>query len=160
MFEWLATSSYANWVNQSAGWPIALTIHAFGTAVVFGFMAIIGLRLLGLLRGIPYSSLNSLFPYVWVALGFQVLSGFTLWMPKGSQYFHDGMFDVKFTLVIVSSVVLWFFQRIMKQEAAKWDAAGAVSPRGRKVGLASALLWAGVIVGGRMTAYLGSLYLQ
>ena len=85
MLEWLANSSYANWVNQSAGWPIALTIHAFGTAVVVGFMAIIGLRLLGLLRGIPYSSLNSLFPYVWVALGFQVLSGFTLWMPKGSQ---------------------------------------------------------------------------
>ena len=86
MLEWLANTSYANWVNQSAGWsgwPIALTIHAFGTAVVVGFMAIIGLRLLGLLRGIPYSSLNSLFPYVWVALAFQVLSGFTLWMPKG-----------------------------------------------------------------------------
>jgi hypothetical protein len=98
VLEWLANSSYANWVNQSAGWPIALTIHAFGTAVVVGFMAIIGLRLVGLLRGIPYSSLNSLFPYVWVALGFQVLSGFTLWMPKGSRYFHDGMFDVKFTL--------------------------------------------------------------
>jgi hypothetical protein len=67
---------------------------------------------------------------------------------------------VKFTLVIVSSVVLWFFQRIMKEEAAKWDAAGAVSPRGLKMGLASALLWACVIIGGRMTAYLGSLYLQ
>ena len=160
MFEWLATSSYAMWVNQSAGWPIALTIHAFGTAVVVGFMAIIGLRLLGLLRGIPYSSLNSLFPYVWVALGFQVLSGLTLWMPKGAKYLNDRMFDVKFTLVIVSSVVLWFFQRIMKEEAAKWDAAGAVSPRGLKIGIASALLWAGVTIGGRMTAYLGSLYLQ
>ena len=146
MLEWLATSSYAMWVNQSAGWPIALTIHAFGTAIVVGFMAIIGLRLLGLFPGVPYGSLNSLFPYVWVALAFQVLSGFTLWMPKGAQYLNDGMFDVKFTLVIVSSVVLWFFQRIMKEETAKWDAAGAVSPRGLKIGVASALLWACVII--------------
>jgi hypothetical protein len=137
-----------------------LTIHAFGTAIVVGFMAIIGLRLLGLLPGIPYRSLNSLFPYVWVALVFQALSGFTLWMTKPGAYLADGMFEVKFTLVIVSSVVLWFFQRTMKEEAAKWDAVGAVSPRGLKIGLASAVLWAGVTIGGRLTAYLGSLYLQ
>jgi hypothetical protein len=160
VLQWLANSSYALWVNQSAGWPIALTIHAFGTAIVVGFMAIIGLRLLGLLPGIPYRSLSSLFPYVWVALVFQALSGFTLWMTKPGAYLADGMFEVKFTLVIVSSVVLWFFQRTMKEEAAKWDAVGAVSPRGLKIGLASAVLWAGVTIGGRLTAYLGSLYLQ
>jgi hypothetical protein len=148
------------WVNQSAGWPIALTIHAFGTAIVVGFMAIISLRLLGLLPGIPYSSLNSLFPYVWVALVFQVLSGFTLWMTKPGAYLRDGMFEVKFKLVIVSAVVLWFFQKTMKEEAEKWDAVGAVSPRGLKIGLASCVLWAGVTIGGRLTAYLGSLYLQ
>ena len=160
MLEWLASSSYAMWVNQSSGWPIALTIHAFGTAIVLGFMAIIALRLLGVFPGIPYASLNSLFPYIWVAIVFQAVSGATLWMTKPAQYLGDGMFEVKFTLVIVSAVVLAFFQRTMREEAAKWDLAGAVSPRGLKIGLVSAFLWAGVTIGGRLTAYLGSLYLQ
>jgi hypothetical protein len=160
LLDWLANSSYALWVNQSAGWPLALTIHAFGTAVVVGFMAIIGLRLLGFFREISYYCLNSLFPYIWVAIVFQVLSGFTLWMTKPAQYLADGMFEVKFTLVIISAIVLWYFQKIMKNEAAKWDVAGAVSPRGLKIGLGSCLLWAGVTIGGRLTAYLGSLYLQ
>jgi hypothetical protein len=148
------------WVNQSSGWPIALTIHAFGTAIVVGFMAIIALRLVGFFPGIPYTSLNSLFPYMWVAILFQAVSGATLWMTKPAQYLGDGMFEVKFTLVIVSAIVLAIFQRTMNEEAAKWDLAGAVSPRGLKIGLASAVLWAGVTIGGRLTAYLGSLYLQ
>ena len=45
MIQWLASSPYALWVNQSYGWPLALTIHAFGNAIVVGFMAIIAMRL-------------------------------------------------------------------------------------------------------------------
>ena len=47
----------------------------------------------------------------------------------------------------------------MRQEAAAWEAKGAVSPRGLKLVSASCLLWAAVTIGGRLTAYLGSLYL-
>jgi hypothetical protein len=81
-------------------------------------------------------------------------------MTKPGAYLGDYMFEVKFTLVIVASVVMAFFQKVLKEEGAKWDAAGVVSARGRKWGLASALLWCCVLIGGRLTAYLGSLYLQ
>jgi len=89
---------------------------------------------------------------------FQAISGFTLWMTKPAQYLADGMFEVKFTLVIVAVVVMWYFQNAMQQEAAKWDAAGAASSRGVKFVTVSCLLWAAVTIGGRLTAYLGSLY--
>jgi hypothetical protein len=159
VLEWLANSSYALWVNQSWGWPLALTIHAFGTATVFGLMFIITSRLFGLFPTIPYSAMNNLIPYIWFAIICQVVSGFTLWMTKPAQYLADGMFEVKFMLVIVASVVTWFFQRILKEEATKWDSAGAVSVRGLKYSGITCLLWAGVVIGGRLTAYLGSLYL-
>jgi hypothetical protein len=160
VIQWLANSPYALWVNQSYGWPLALTIHAFGNAIVVGFMAIIALRLFGFFPGIPYSSLRSLIPYIWISVAFQVVSGFTLWMTKPGAYLADGMFELKFTLVIVASAVMVWFQKVLREEAPKWDAAGVVSSRGRKIGLASSLLWAGVLIGGRLTAYLGSLYLQ
>ena len=58
------------------GWPFALTVHAFGTAIVIGFIFIINLRLIGFFRTIPFSSLNRLFPVIWIAFVFQFLSGF------------------------------------------------------------------------------------
>ena len=36
MLEFLNNTEYAQWVRESLGWPIALTIHAFGTATVVG----------------------------------------------------------------------------------------------------------------------------
>ena len=159
MLDWLAHTPYAEWVNQSWGWAFALTIHAFGTATVVGLMFIIGLRLLGLFRTIPYSALNKLIPLIWIAVACQILSGITLWMTKPAQYLADGMFEVKIAILVVAIIVMWQFHRTMQQEAAGWEEKGAVSPRGLKLVTAACLLWAAVTIGGRLTAYLGSLYL-
>ena len=158
MLEWLTHTPYAEWVNQSWGWPLALTIHAFGTATVVGVMFIIGLRLAGLFGPIPYAAMNKLMPFVWVAVAFQIMSGVTLWMTKPAQYLADGMFEVKLILLLIAIVVTWQFQRSMAREAAAWQVKRRASPRGRKLAIAACLLWAAVTIGGRLTAYLGSLY--
>ena len=159
MLESLANSDFALWVNQSWGWPIALTVHAFGTATVVGLMFIIGLRILGFFSTIPYTSLNRLIPLIWIAIVFQAISGATLWLTKPAQYLADGMFEVKFSLVIIACIVMAFFHGTLRREAATWEANGAVTSRGVKFVLAATLLWAAVTIGGRLTAYLGSLYL-
>jgi hypothetical protein len=160
--EWLeavANSQFALWVNASAGWPIALTIHAFGTAIIVGLMFIIGLRLLGLFRTIPYTSLPALIPFIWVSLVLQAISGATLWTTKPAAYLRDGMFEVKLTLVLLASIMMGLFHSTIRREVAAWEAAGAVTPRGIKFAVGACLLWAAVTIGGRLTAYLGSLYL-
>ena len=158
MLEWLAHTPYAEWVNQSWGWPLALTVHGFGTATVVGVMFIIGLRLVGLFGPIPYAAMNKLMPIVWVAVAFQIMSGVTLWTTKPAQYLGDGMFEVKFILLLVAIVVTWQFHRSMAREAAAWQAKGGASPHGRQLAIAACLLWAAVVIAGRLTAYLGSLY--
>jgi hypothetical protein len=160
VLEWLGNSPFAMWVDESWGWPLALTIHALGMATVVGFMAIIGLRLLGAFPSMPYSSLGRLIPFIWVAVLFQAISGFTLWVTKPAQYLGDVMFDTKFTLVIVACIAMIYFQVTFRREVASWDAAGAVTSRGIKVTAVTFLLWAAVTIGGRLTAYLGSLYLR
>ena len=158
MLDWLAHTPYAVWVDESWGWPIALTIHAFGNATVIGIMAIVGLRLFGFFRAIPYTALPKLLPLIWIAIGFQALSGVTLWMTKPAQYLADGMFEIKFSFVIIACIVMGFFNVTISREAAAWQAAGAASTRGRKFVAISCLLWACVLMAGRLTAYLGSLY--
>jgi hypothetical protein len=158
VLAWLEGSQFSAWVRGELwGWPLALTVHAFGTAVVIGFIFIINLRLLGLFESIPYSSLNRLFPVIWVALVLQFLSGFALWMTKPTQYVADVAFVLKFSLVIVGVILTFYFYGTIKREAASWEAKGAVSSRGLKFVAATFLVWCGVLVAGRMTAYLGSI---
>jgi hypothetical protein len=159
--EALGDTEYAGWVRESLyGWPTALTFHAFGNAIVIGLTFIIGFRLIGMFRGVPYAIVLQLFPVIWFGVLIQVLSGFSLWMTKPARYTGDSMFDTKFTLVIVGIIVTIFFERVFRREAANWQAAGAVSSRGLKWAGIAAVAWAAVLVGGRLTAYLGQLYMQ
>jgi hypothetical protein len=157
-FDWLAQTPYVQWVQESWGWPVALTLHAFGTATIVGLMAIISLRMLGLFRTIPYTAVQWLIPFIWVALVVQVASGLTLWMTKPVQYLSDGMFEVKMIFLLASIIVTVMFQRIVRSEVSNWDAGRKATPRGARFAVATGLLWAAVLVGGRLTAYLGSLY--
>lgn len=156
MLEWLENTQFAAGVREDVwGWPLALTLHAFGTALVVGFILIIGLRLLGFFKMIPYTSLSRLFPVIWAALLLQFLSGFTLWMAKPTRYVADGAFMLKFSLIVVGIILTLQFYRIINLEAAAWEAQGAASARGVKFVAAALLVWGSVLVASRLTGYLG-----
>jgi hypothetical protein len=160
VFGWLQETAYSAWVRESWGWPFALTVHAFGNAVVVGLIFIIAMRLLGLFRTIPYTSLNRLVSVIWIGFALQVVSGFTLWASKPDRYLADGMFVVKFSFVILGAILTWYFQGILQKEAPVWQAGGAVSQLGVRLVAVTALAWAAVLTTGRLTAYLGTLYMQ
>ena len=160
VIEGLENSAFSEWARGESlfGWPLALTVHAFGTAVVIGFVFIVGLRVLGLFRTIPLTSLRGLFPAVWIAAAFQFASGFTLWMTKPSKYLSDWAFIIKFSLVVSGLAVTFVWFRMLSRESEEWQAKGAVPGRGKVMVAVTMAWWAGVLVAGRLTAYLGSLY--
>ena len=158
MLDWIANTDYATWVRQSWGWALALTFHAFGTAIVVGLIFIITLRLLGFFRSIPYTSLNRLLPVIWIGVVVQVFSGTTLWVSKPARYLADGLFQWKFTFVVFAVVTTIFFHQMLRRETPQWQASGAVPARRMRFVAITALLWAAVLVAGRLTAYLGQLY--
>ncbi len=158
MLEWLESTQFSAWVRTELwGWPLALTLHALGTALVIGFILIIGLRLFGLFKLIPYTLLNRLFPVVWAALLLQFLSGFTLWMTKPTRYVADGAFVLKFALVVAGMILTLFLYRTIKREAASWEAKGTTSPHAVTFVAANLLVWCVVLVAGRLTAHLGAI---
>jgi hypothetical protein len=158
VLEWLERSQFSSWVRGELwGWPLALTFHAFGTALVIGFALIIGLRLFGLFGMLPYTVLKRLFPVIWAAVVLQFVSGFVLWMAKPTQYSSDLAFVLKFLLVIAGIVLTLYFYRTIRREAVFWDATGAASARGVTLGTAALLVWCVVLVAGRLTAHLGAI---
>ena len=160
MLTWLEFTPVAIWVKESWGWPFALTMHAFGSAVIVGFAIIMALRLLlGVFRTIPPSSFSKLIPIIWFCVAIQAVSGILLWMTKPARYLSDGLFDVKLALVATGIVMTLYFQRTLQAESASWDTnGGAISIRGTQYVAAVVLAWSGVLVTGRLTAYLGQLY--
>ena len=160
MLSLLENSQYAAFMRGDSLWglPLALTVHAFGTALVVGFTFIISLRLLGWFETISYTSLRRLFPVFWAAIVLQFLSGIPLWMTKPTRYVADTAFLLKFLFVIIGIILTLYLYGLIKREAASWDAAGAVSSRGIKFIAPSLLVWCVVLVAGRLTAYLGSVY--
>jgi hypothetical protein len=90
----------------------------------------------------------------------QVLSGVTLWMTKPARYLTDGVFDVKFSLVVTGVIITNFNQRFLRRQIPVWEAAGAISVSGTRFAALTGVVWAGVLIMGRLTAYLGSLYIS
>jgi hypothetical protein len=139
------------------GWPLALTLHAFGTALVLGLIFVISLRLLGMFELIPYSSLNKLFPIVWGALALQLASGLVLWIAKPAQYAADGAFLLKVLLIVVGIVMTASLSKMLAREGASWESNGGIPAHGLRIVATTLVVWCVVLVAGRLTGYLGSI---
>lgn len=158
MLELLEGSAFSAMIREQLwGWPLFLTIHAFGTALVVGLMLIMGLRVMGLFQLIPFSVMKRMVPVVWGALGVQFISGFVLWAAKPTRYIVDGAFLLKLALIIAGIVLTRQFQAMIEQEATIWDNKGVVSPQVTRFAAASLIVWCGVVIAGRLTGFLGSI---
>ena len=59
--EWIESSAFAEWVRTSfVGYPMLLTLHSIGMAIMVGLMFVVSLRLVGSFQRIPYVSLEKL----------------------------------------------------------------------------------------------------
>ncbi|HJL93136.1 MAG TPA: hypothetical protein QGF04_05060, partial [Woeseiaceae bacterium] len=69
MFEWLEYSSLSIWVGESLwGYPIMLSLHAIGLAIVVGIFTMFNFRVLGLFESIEYSAFVDFFKLAWWGL--------------------------------------------------------------------------------------------
>ena len=158
MLEWLENTQLSAWVRTELwGWPMVLTLHVLGTALVVGFVFIVSLRALGLFPLLPYSALQRFFPVIWGAIILQFVSGFVLWMTKPAQYDADVAFVLKFLLVVAGIVLTRTFYKTLLREAPAWEAKGTISSQGFGLVTATLVVWGGVIIASRLIAHLGSL---
>ena len=158
MLESLGSSQISALIRTELwGWPLALTLHALGTALVLGLIFIISLRLLGLFELIPIRSLSKLFPIVWGALALQIITGLVLWVAKPAQYVADGAFLLKILLIVVGAVLMSNLSKMIAREGASWDTNGGMPARGLRFVATTLVVWCVVLVAGRLTGYLGSI---
>lgn len=158
LLEWVEGTSIAVFVRESPslfGYTLVLSLHAMGLAIVVGIGVVVALRLLGVARGVPLAPLLKLFPLMWGGFTVNALSGFALLAANASTMLANVMFLIKMGLIVLALVNMELLRsRIAGAAAARADpGAGPVPTPMRAIAASSLVLWAAVVVTGRLTAY-------
>ena len=152
--EWLESTSLAEWAMASLeGYPIIITAHSIGLALMVGPILILNFRLLGWLPGIPFTSFNRILQIAWIGFGINALSGMVLFTMEATGYVTDIPFLIKFTLVMLGALSAAFQHSMISRDGALWSTSG-VPPAVSVLAASSLVFWTGAIIAGRLTAYI------
>lgn len=151
--EWLQSTKFAMTVSEN-WFPLIESIHVVALATVFGCIALVDLRLLGLRsKDLPITYLsNQALPWVWRAFFVAALTGTLMFIGNATVYVHNTPFLIKVTFLVLLAVNMAVFQFGTFRKVSAWDT--GEPPAGAKfAGATSLLLWSGVIVTGRWIGF-------
>lgn len=152
MLESIETTQLGLWLRESPSvwaFPMVLTLHTVGLAVLIGASWVLDLRLLGVGRHVPLSAFRWVFPTIAVGLVINLLTGVLLFIKNASTWGVALPFFVKMALVVASVATLLPIRSIVL----RGDGQGDVSGHARLLAVASILAWSAAVTAGRLLAY-------
>ena len=145
--RWLQDNSFFALINGTA-WTAAATeiVHYFSMFILVGSMVIVDLRVLGLVgRRQDASQLaDRLFPWIWVSLALNFLSGFIMFAGSAIAYYRNDIFYDKLGVVLLAIVA----NIIVQQKVRKWNQLPAMPAWAKLIAGVSIGFWVGAIVAG------------
>lgn len=140
-------------------YPSIEIVHLVGIGLLFGSIAVLDLRLLGVSK--EKISVRRLSAHVlpWTAASFLLIipSGLLMFTAHASDFISSPVFVVKMGLIMLAGVNAALFHTITFRTADVWDSEEMKGlpppPSARFAGAASLLLWVAVIACGRLLAY-------
>ena len=135
-------------------YPAVEIVHLAGIGLLFGSIAILDLRLLGLARDLPLRRLAAhVLP--WTAASFLLIvpSGLAMFMAHASDFIASPVFVLKMGLILAAGVNAALFHAGAMRTASDWDVNRAPPRAARVAGALSLAFWLAVIACGRLLAY-------
>jgi PDZ domain len=135
-------------------WPTCETLHFVGLCMLFTVVVIVDLRMLGMIRSVPYSAVYQLLPIGMLGFSINLITGILFFLGVPSQYVHNPVFYWKMVFVVLGGVNILYFMLV--DEA--WSVGpGEDAPFSAKVAAASAIvIWAAVLFCGHMLPFIGN----
>ncbi|PYU27548.1 MAG: hypothetical protein DMG32_06405 [Acidobacteria bacterium] len=143
----MQNNSFIVTINEVPVTAAALEIiHYFSMFLVVGPTAMVDLRVLGAAdRHHPVAELaERFFPWVWVALAFNALSGFLMFAGNAVAYIPESTFHAKMLVTLLAVV----FTLAVQWSVPKWDRLPVIPATAKVVALLSLVLWIGAILAG------------
>jgi hypothetical protein len=137
-------------------WPASEALHFIGMWLLFGVILVVNLRMLGMMKSVPFPALHRLLP--WAALGFALntVTGMLFVTSTPDQYALNISFHLKIVMLMIAGVSLLYATAF---EGPWWVGAGQDAPQRVKVmALSSIVGWVGVMYFGRMLPFIGNAF--
>lgn len=158
VYAWLDALPSSIALRESINaYPILLTTHLVFMAAFAGLIAFWDMRLVGVgLREVPVWKITErIFPWLVAAFVVTIITGFLLFYSKPLTYYDNFYFWIKNLLLILAGLnALWFHQTTEKS-VTQWGQGAVTPPAAKFAGVASLVMWALIIITGRMIAYSG-----
>jgi hypothetical protein len=153
--HWLESTPLALTVSQGIfGFSALDMIHIAAISVVFGMIAVVDLRLLGLAsRDCAVTDIcGEALPWTWTAFAVAVVTGVVMFTGQPVKYYGNFALRMKLALIVLAGVNMLVFHLITYCGVARWDR-GPIPPAARMAGAVSLACWIAVVAFGRWTAY-------
>ena len=145
-------------------WPGCEILHFFGMSLLVGTVALLDLRMLGVVKDLPLTAVHRLIPFALIGFAVNLATGLVFlfgdpFMEPGG-HFQNITFVLKMCFILGAGLNAIAFYAVpgTHEMIAKLDA-GADAPRRAKMTAATSLvLWIGVIYLGRMLPYTDAFY--
>lgn len=155
MFSWLESTPVALWVAESLwGYPILLSIHIVGLAVVVGIFSMRDMRLLGMFKGLQITAFLPLSKLAWIGFIINAISGLMLFSSQAVTFVSNTPFLIKISCIVAGMVMAGVIQSRLRNELSDMAADGQISGSTRLIAACSLCLWLTAIIAGRLIAYL------
>jgi uncharacterized membrane protein len=141
--------------------PTFETIHVFAIVTVFGTIAVMDMRMIGLAsKGRPLTAVSKdTLTLTWTAFVVAAITGSLLFTGKATYYMVNPWFLGKMALMGLAGVNMIAFHLIPWKNVRNFDVATVIPGGVRRAGILSLLLWIGVICCGRMIGFTLDKYL-
>jgi hypothetical protein len=135
-------------------WPTCETLHFVGLSLLFGVAALVDLRMLGMMKSLPFPALHRLLPWGILGFGINLITGMLFFVGAPGQYTQNRVFTWKLVLMMLAGVNVLYFT--------VFDEAWAVGPgddapmTAKAIAASALVLVLGVLYCGRMLPFLGN----
>ena len=152
LFRWMDSSLPGTFYLREStyGFSFLLTAHVVAICLFLGLILMMDLRLVGIgnLHTSAAEIQKRLFP--WQMFGFALVSitGLAIFYSRPLSYYGKGFLWVKMCLLVLAGINAGVIHLITRGSETGWNSTAA-----RVAGAASLLLWAGVLITGRLVAY-------
>ena len=154
--QWLSDTPPSRFI-QDVLWiiPAVQTVHILAIAIVLSSVAMIELRLFGLVgRNTPVAQTAGRFlPWLWWGTLALAVTGVILITGEPGRALTNPAFQLKMALLVVAVLVTLAFHRSVRKRSALWSGSSRSLGAIRAAALATLLLWFSVAVAGRWIAY-------
>jgi hypothetical protein len=154
MLEWIESTDLSTSIREGAlPYPIIGGVHLLAIALFGGMLLATDLRLLSwaMRRRLVSDVVSQLQPWKRIGFVMVVASGLLLAWAEPIKLYRSPAFWVKMALFALVGLHALVFRARVYRDPAKLDA--VVKPQAKLAAILSLLLWAGLIVSGRLIAF-------